>query len=283
MKSIFNKPLKEIVEKRTSVRTYTMDFLTHTVRDEITEYIKTLSGPFAEKVTFKLLETQNVEGNVKLGTYGVIKGASTYIGATVEKGKFDLEELGYEFEKLILFVTSLGLGTCWLGGTFKRGEFAKAMEVKDTELFPAISPLGYSKGSRSIIDSIFRLTAKSNQRKPWEELFFDGNFSTPLAKESCGKYSDSLEMVRLAPSASNKQPWRIVRDTDAYHFYKLKTQGYAESLGFDIQRIDIGIALCHFHLSNIENNLNGEFVTLSPNIVDKPSNADYIISWKITT
>lgn len=33
----------------------------------------------------------------------------------------------------------------------------------------------------------------------------------PLEKEEAGNYEAALEMVRIAPSASNKQPWRILK------------------------------------------------------------------------
>lgn len=52
-------------------------------------------------------------------------------------------------EELILYATSLGLGTCWIGGTFKKGQFAKAMEVNQEEILPIISPIGYESENKS--------------------------------------------------------------------------------------------------------------------------------------
>lgn len=59
-----------------------------------------------------------------------------------------LEALGYSFESLILYATSLGLGTCWLGGTFDHSGFASAMDLKEGYLFPAISPIGHFSGKK---------------------------------------------------------------------------------------------------------------------------------------
>jgi len=59
-------------------------------------------------------------------------------------------------------------------------------------------------------------------------------------------------MVRIAPSASNKQPWRIVKIEGAWHFFLERTKGYGDGIIFkllklaDIQRLDMGIAMCHF-------------------------------------
>ena len=281
MDTIFNTALDNVVKTRTSVRTYDKQQLTSAVKDQLTQYMHSLSGPFTPKVTFKLLENDQKHNAGKLGTYGVIKGASAYIGASIQKDEpFALETLGYTFEKLVLYAASLGLGTCWLGGTFKKGAFAEAMGVKEDVLFPIVSPVGYPLAKGHLMGSFIRFAAKSNQRKAWNELFFDGTFSAPLSTASAGKYEFLLEMVRLAPSASNKQPWRIIKEGNTYHFYELKTPGYSDRLGYDIQKIDIGIALCHFHLAALEKHLQGEFKHLSPSFSDKPTEAHYIISWE---
>lgn len=279
MSVIFNSPLDQIVKSRTSIRTYTKESLSQDIKSKINTYINELSGPFSPKVTIKLLESDTASKDVKLGTYGIIKGASNYLGGAVEKGDLDLEELGYEFEKLVLYVTSLDLGTCWLGGTFNRGEFAKVMCIKGNEIFPIVSPLGHGTDKRRLLDSFMRFAAKSKQRKEWSELFFNGDFSIPLKEEDCKDYAFALEMVRLAPSASNKQPWRVVKEGNTYHFYELKAEGYSDRFSYDIQRLDVGIGLCHFHLSAIEKNLKGDFKKLSPTIKNIPNNAHYIISW----
>lgn len=74
-----------------------------------------LTNPFSIDITFDLLKKEISANGEKLGTYGVIKGAQDFIAASVGKGELSLEALGYTFEELILYVTSLGLGTCWLG------------------------------------------------------------------------------------------------------------------------------------------------------------------------
>jgi nitroreductase len=62
-------------------------------------------------------------------------------------------------------------------------------------------------------------------------------------------------MVRLAPSASNRQPWRIVRDrqTGDFHFFLRRDAGYGRQLRWlkvlDLQMVDMGIAACHFQLA----------------------------------
>jgi len=280
MNMIFDTPIEKVIRKRVSVRTYSELPVTDEMTDKINKYISTLSSPFKATVNFKLLESNAAGNSAKLGTYGVIKGAKHYIGATVRDEGFALESLGYEFESAILYMTSLGIGTCWLGGTFNRGEFAKAMAVREDELFPVISPYGYAAEKRSFADSLVRYIAKGDSRKKWDELFFNQKFSEPLAASDAGAFRTCLEMVMLAPSASNKQPWRIVKDGNVYHFYEYKSPGYSKALGYDIQRIDMGIAACHFQFAAIEGDLKGEFSRLQSPIPDLPEDTFYFFSWE---
>ena len=91
-----------------------------------------------------------------------------------------------------------------------------------------------------------RKGVKADSRFQFAELFFDGSFERPLSQAAAGEKAQALEMVRWAPSAVNKQPWRVVMTDRAAHFYEKKTKGYINKSGWDLQKIDMGIALCHF-------------------------------------
>ncbi|MFA9464899.1 MAG: nitroreductase family protein [Velocimicrobium sp.] len=270
-------PVEKIVKLRYSVRTYDTKPLEVDIMNKINAYMEALSNPFSIPVSFRLIETQGQMDGEKLGTYGVIKGANYYIGATVEKGELALEALGYSFEKLILYITFLGLGTCWLGGTFQRGKFASAMDVKENELFPAISPLGYPLGKKRLSESVARKLVKADKRLDWNKLFFRNDFSHPCTEVEAGEFAYPLKMLQLAPSAANKQPWRIVLDNGQYHFYKVK--GNSDRLALDIQKVDIGIAACHFHLAALEKGLSGEFKKLAIPKIEMPEHVEYIFSF----
>ena len=83
-------------------------------------------------------------------------------------------------------------------------------------------------------------------------------------------------MVRLGPSASNKQPWRIIKDKNAYHFFLCRTRGYGVT-GYDMQKNDIGIAKCHFELSANELGLKGTWQEIKN--ISTPNDWEYICSW----
>jgi len=102
---------------------------------------------------------------------------------------------------------------------------------------------------------------------------------TPLTEKDAGEYALPLEMLRLAPSATNKQPWRVVQSNNAYHFYEEQTAGYSDDGRIDIQRVDVGISLCHFHLTALERNLTGKLETRPQQNIVPSKNTHYIISW----
>ena len=86
-----------------------------------------------------------------------------------------------------------------------------------------------------------------------------------------------LEMVRLAPSAVNKQPWRVVIADNAAHFYLKRSKGFGHETDLDMQKIDMGIALCHFALTAKESGLDVR-LTQMDSISGSESDMEYIAS-----
>lgn len=95
--------------------------------------------------------------------------------------------------------------------------------------------------------------------------------------EKAGVIEKALDAVRLAPSAVNKQPWRVVISGDKAHFYEKRSDRYTQN-GRDIQKIDMGIALCHFELAAAECGLDTVFEIKDPGI-EVPDKTEYIASY----
>ena len=115
-------------------------------------------------------------------------------------------------------------------------------------------------------------------RADFGELFFDGSFEKPLSEAAAGKLTKALTAVRLGPSAVNKQPWRAVVCSDAVHFYEKHSKGYIEADGWDVQKIDMGIALCHFELIAKERGLDAAFEIAEPEL-NPGDDTHYIASY----
>jgi hypothetical protein len=284
----YNQAITEIIGRRFSCRNYDPRPIEPGLRDQLAKILAASStGPLGTRVRFELVSSgaHDVTALKGLGTYGFIKGASGFIIGAVGQGENNMEDYGYLLERAVLFATDIGLDTCWLGGTFRKSTFSRKISLKETEILPAVVAVGYGADKPRWFDSIIRRSAGSDRRLPWDTLFFDGTFRTVLSVETSGPFATPLEMVRLGPSASNKQPWRIMRDGTKWHFYLQRTSGYSSrNVTFfklaDMQRIDMGIAMCHFELTVREMGLSGEWV-LSEQSIEKPDElTEYIVTWQ---
>ncbi len=267
----------ECIEERISVRTFENSDLKISDFNELNEYISTIMNEVVTPIKFKLIHRQleSIQ-NIKLGTYGFIKGTNHFIAGIIEKNKTNPVEFGYLMERVVLYATGLGFGTCWLGGTFNRSQFESGLDLEENESIGVLIAIGYKNDRQTLFEKAVRYAAKSNQRKPWEQLFYLDNLETALTRSINDPYEKALEMVRIAPSASNKQPWRMIKSGNAYHFYLSRTPNYGV-LEFDIQMNDIGIAMCHFELSSNELGLIGRWIFDENKEIE---GLEYIKTWK---
>ena len=84
--------------------------------------------------------------------------------------------------------------------------------------------------------------------------------------------------THLAPSAINAQPWRVVKTQNVYHFFETHKSNSSEEERM-IKKVDLGIAISHFHQTAMENGLVGKFEKMEDIKIDIPENTTYIISW----
>lgn len=284
----FSKPVTEIIQARVSCRTYEERPIAPQTRRRLSDIISSIgAGPFGTRPRFELVAAIDEDQSALkgLGTYGFIRGATGFIVGATSDPALGTEDYGYLMELIILHATDLGLGTCWLGGSFTRSTFAARIDARDGEVVPAVAAVGYATGRPRALDAMIRRAARSDRRLPWHALFFANSFGTPLSTEQAGAYAVPLEMVRLGPSASNKQPWRVVRAGDSWHFYLARTKGYGQGRAMkawtraDMQRLDMGIALCHFEQTVNELGIAGQWATDQPDIGPLDELVEYTATW----
>lgn len=269
------KNVTELISTRRSVRSFDGRTPDENTKEQLLIFAKEIQNPFNIPVEFKFLDAKK-DGL----TCPVVSGTDLYVGGKIKNVPKASVAFGYSFEEFLLYAQSLGLGMVWLGGTMNRSAFEKAMELSENEMMPCASPLGYPASKMSVRESIMRKAIKADGRLPFEELFFDGMFDISLTKDKAGKFAEPLEMVRLAPSAVNKQPWRVVIADNIAHFYLKRNKGFGHDGKLDMQMIDIGIALCHFALTAKENGLEAQFVQDDPKLISS-TDIEYIASYQI--
>ena len=226
-----------------------------------------------------MLDRATSERGERLGTYGVIKGAGTYLTVTLPTGQpRGMLAAGYQFESLLLCATAMGLGSVMLALTFNREAFTEELGLDSSTLFPVVSPVGYPAKTRTLRERAMRASLHASARKPWDSLFFDGGASTPLTPETAGAWARPLEMGRLAPSAGNAQPWRVVRQGGAFHLFEEHKPGLSEGEAA-IKELDLGIFCAHLEQSALELGLGGHFEQTRPDIPNAPATWHYHASW----
>jgi nitroreductase len=264
-----------VIHRRASVRTYNPAALSVEQKASIQNICEgNTVGPFGNKCRLELVDLSEAEKTELrgMGTYGFIRGTRLFIAGVITPAGNALLDFGYCFEKMVLELTDMGLGTCWMALTYNKAGFSKKIGVRENEALVIVSPVGVPSKRKSLMERFIKTTTRPRNKKPWQELFFEGKGTKPLTKEAAGEYAEPLECVRIAPSAVNYQPWRIMKASDAntFHFF-MKQKGQKTRA-----ELHAGIAMCHFGLAAQELGLKGTW-----KIVDTTQfpSADYFVSW----
>ncbi len=264
--------IKELIEQRKSVRSYDGTPLRSEDREKLEACLAQLSSPFDVPMDFRILDAR--EHGL---SSPVITGTEAYVAGKLARSPNAALAFGYALETFVLYALSLGVGTVWIAGTMDRPAFERAMALGDGEIMPAITPIGYPAARRSLRDAAMRKAIRADARIPFEQLFFEDSFDKALDRTSAGVYFDALKAVRLAPSAVNKQPWRVVKQGEAFHFYKKSSLPSDDAKG-DVQQLDIGIALAHFMLVLDEQGISGSVTQADPGLAHAGDTA-YQLTW----
>lgn len=215
--------LKEMIYKRRSTRAYTGIPVDTATIDKIKQFISNIKPLDADiKVRAEIVAKENVKCMLPWTTSQVIAIFSE------EKEGF-LENVGFMFQQLDLYLQSIGLGVCWLGMGKLNTQGVVERKNEEGLQFTMMLAFGHPKGSPHRITAEFK-------RKSLAEI-------SDMADER-------LEPTRLAPSSVNSQPWYFTHEGDKIHAY-CALQGFlkAKMLG-DMNQIDMGIALAHMYVAN---------------------------------
>lgn len=259
--------IEEAIRERHSVRSFSGKALSARQVEEINRAIEGTFSPFGGSVTIQLRH-YDLKGKYKPSTYGIIRNACDFILTAMADGEESALSAGFRMEQVVLRATEMGLGTCWIGATFKDSDFDKG-GWNPGESLKIISPIGESAEKKSFLERIMRYTFNSKKRKPFSELFFIDSFHALLPEDN--PFAEALHMLRLAPSSTNSQPWRALVEGENVHFY-YKPKG-------EWSVVDCGIALYHFYATQQSvGNLGVFYKEETP--VSAPNNWKYLISFR---
>ncbi len=165
-------------------------------------------------------------------SYGMFSGVRSLFALVANQcDPHHLEKVGYFGERLVLRATMLGLGTCWVGGTFDSN--ACSCEVCEGEKIICVITVGNTAeriGAKEQV--LYRLAHLKNTKL---EQLYTATQAPPAW------FMDGVMAVNQAPSAINRKPVRVRFDENR------------AVIGTESQDptcyIDLGIAKYHFELA----------------------------------
>jgi len=275
----FKNPIDQTVRARVSCRTYENRLLGETHKKELLDFCKIMTnGLNGEKIVYQLVEFSVEElKEKKIAAYGLFKNARSFLVGIIDRSDSYHMSYGYAVEHIVLKATELGVGTCWAG--YFEPFLIRDVKIAGNQTVPAIILVGYAAEKQTLLEKIGRFAIRAAKRHDWDKLYFHEDFNKVLTPEEAGPYREALELLHLAPSSGNTQPWRVVKEKGPqnFHFFKKAVNPrYEEKRLHDI---DVGIAMCHFELGATKNNLRGKWDRIDPRIPNLPPKTEYMVTW----
>ncbi len=213
------------IDARHSCRTYFKSHIKQDYIDELVELIDKFNKETGLNIQFILNDSDPFGG---LKSYGIFKGVNNYIAFVGKDTDIMREKAGYYGEALVLKAVQMGLGTCWVSGTYSPKK--SKIEVEKGEKLFCVVTIGNGKESTTAMSKLNKVFLP--KKKSIEKLY---EFSqTPPAW-----FLSGVEAASKAPSAMNKMPTRFI-------YSRGEVSAYVQD--YSINAIDLGIAKLHFEI-----------------------------------
>lgn len=212
--------LEETIYKRRSIRKYDDNPLEQETLDEIREFIGDIPVLNPDiKWSYEIVGPKNVKTLMRWK-------APHYLLIFSEPKQNYLQNIGFIFQQVDLFLQSKGIGACWIGAGSPKNYENPNPEHEFVIMLAFGNPVG----------EIYR-NMDQFKRKNLDEI-------SDIADER-------LIPARLAPSAANSQTWYFKHNDDgSYDIYRNRRRLNLNSRMVNWNKIDIGIALAHLYISN---------------------------------
>lgn len=196
----------ETLEKRHSVRSYSDVPLNTETEKELEADINMINSHEAG-FHFTLFFNQGDPFKGFRRSYGMFRGVRNYLAAVVDTSFPDAHErAGYFAEQFVMKLTELGLGSCFVGGTYDAASVPVQIRADWKLLF--LVAFGHEGGKTSMISSLTAKMAHRHERLP-RDFFSGSDTELNAARKKFPWIDKALRAVAAAPSALNRQPVRI--------------------------------------------------------------------------
>ena len=231
-----NKTWFNAEKRRVSIREYESD-----PSEEKYEALCALADKLSVEGEMRIVLSKSTQALFD-GVLGKKFGKVNVTAAFINSDGSPLENVGYRGEAFVLECTALGLGTCWVAGTYNHASGRRIFDVKKGEKLASVTPIGVPKGGELPLD-----TEVMRKRKSIEKY-------TGLSVKEIEGLEEwkrvGLLSAQSAPSAVNMQP---VSYTVGKNFIEIQPSG----VSFLPRALDMGIAMLHLELGIVSSGQRG--------------------------
>lgn len=223
----------EAIEKRSSRRSY----LTTPISLEHLQILQTEVEQYnlASGLSIQLIHDGSEAFQGFLKSYSMFSGVQSFFALVGSTEDIHLKEkAGYYGERLVLEATKLGLGTCWVGGSFDRKHCP--CKINEKEALVCVITVGNVEDTKTRKEKVIFGLTHAKKKVPLEKLY-SSNSKAPEW------FLEGMNAVLKAPSAANRQPVRFSYQSD-------KVTAFVNGKLF-YEFIDLGIAKAHFEIAAV--------------------------------
>ena len=207
----------ELMETRHSVRSFVDRPIEKTAVEALNREIAACNAESG--LNIQLVTDEPEAFNAGRPHYGSFSGCRNYLALVGPKDRD--EAVGYYGERVVLKAQELGINSCWVALTYRKGKVSVKAEAGE-KLYMVIA-MGYG-ANQGVAHKMKSMTDVSDYKESDPEWYRNG-----------------LRAALLAPTAVNQQKYRFERKDD-----KVMAK---PGLGF-YTKVDLGIVKYHFELGS---------------------------------
>jgi hypothetical protein len=196
-----------------------------------------------------------------MGAYGHIVTPPHALAPYINGNQYPLVDLGYRVEQIVVRLTCLDIGTCYIGTLYREEANRIQLDLPTDSRCGALLVFGRPASSTTgrALNSLMRSVPRGNTRLPMNHLFFQETFDHPTNPPD--DLSPILSAARCSPSAVNAQPWRFLwRDGGLHLFVNRYNPKYGRGPGQAYRFYDGGICMANIKLALNALELKGEWI-----------------------
>jgi len=185
-----------------------------------------------------------------MGAYGLVTSPPHALAPFVLGKRYPLVDLGYRVEQIVIGLTGLGLGSCYIGTLGREQAVRERLGLPPGARCGALLVFGRAASSigGKTLNALIRSVPRGGARLPEEQVFFDGSFDNPGPAPP--ELKPLIAAGQSAPSAINAQPWIFLwRDGILHLLVKRQNPKYGRGRSQDYRLYDGGICMANLSLA----------------------------------